>query len=487
MLRAKFESTCFGLIGIVMLAVLAACTVPLNIPPSTPTPPGMVQIDSLFRDLFTKLGGEDNLGYAISKPLPYPNGILCQYTLNAKLCFNPAGKTDAERFYLERLVWKFTFLKIPPLNAPPPVIYEGFVEMYKQFSETQYAGAVVTEVFKNLEKGRLEQYFERVGFYTLLNDPQKTVHLLSYGALACSEECSKVPPGVNAIDPKDTRGALLFAKIIDRLGGYGVFGSPISVPYLAKDGNIQQVLENIVIYMIPTNPQKLNLRHLPLEMNMPRANPGPRLYGIEKNMVFHVIKDNLGFHIPIWFDQFIAQHGGKEISGAPLSEPYELVVANRRVARQCFENYCLDFLIGGNSVKDVSMVPLGVEYLKTQDPSVALKPIVFSRSTVTLMPSKLKPEISTRERQTIQLVLSQKASQPQPISGVESIVSIEMPNGKIDSFWLPPTDINGISEVILPALENAQNGHIIFTICLKDVSPKEAICASDSFMVWNYK
>ena len=64
-----------------------------------------------------------------------------------------------------------------------------------QFFGLRFVGQPLTGVRFNAEKGRLEQYFEKMGFYTLTDDPQHTVRLLAYGSYACQEQCSPSPPG----------------------------------------------------------------------------------------------------------------------------------------------------------------------------------------------------------------------------------------------------------------------------------------------------
>jgi hypothetical protein len=472
----------WGLIALLLLSALTACGSAAYAAP-TPTPKGQVPVATDLRDLYRDLGGEAELGPAISALHIRTGGAACQYTTNVMLCFNASARSEADRLYVAPLGKDFN-LAVSTTKGQTPAIYEGFSEVYhKKFFGARYVGAPLTGVRYNEEKRRLEQYFERMGFYTLVDDPQKNVYLLAYGSYSCREECAH-----NSMDPSYigwNKGTdVLLPKIVDRLGGYSTFGSPLGAPYAAKDGSFQQILDKIVVYTPANNPNVLRLRPLAVELNMPHMAPGPQRFGAKENMLFYVSHDEVGYHVPTMFDEFIAQHGGLEISGQPLSDPYEVTIDNQQVGRQCFENYCLDYLPNASEKQRVVMAPLGKMYLQRQQKGSVQENFRFSSATVALTVSEKKPQLTNQDTQTVQLLLLTRQSR-QPISDVESFVVIALPNGKKLSYNLPPTNQNGLAQVSVQPLKDVANGVIIpYVICL-NVPSDDAICEPDSFLIWN--
>jgi len=470
-----------------LLMVLTACgnsTGSINSAPS-PTPRGgQYLVEIHLRNLYQDLGGAAELGPAISQARNLANGAVCQYTTNVMLCYNAEAHSETERVYLAPLAKEFTLQAAPANNAPAPAIYEGFAEVYaRKFFGERYVGAPLSSAQYNPEKRRVEQYFERMGFYTLIDDPQKNVYLLAYGSYACREECVPNIPNASIIGWNPSI-PLLLPKIIDRVGGYGLFGDPISIPYVDKKGRTLQILEKIVVFTTTDNPQVLQMLPLALELNMLLGAPGPQKYGSKDNMVFYVIHDDVGYHVPIMFDQFIARHGGTEISGQPLSDPYELIKNNQRVARQCFKNLCLDYALNGSDDQRVSLVSLGQMFLETQKLSIPQGPFEFSRTTVVLNIAVKKPQLTNQEPQIIQLAVLTRKSRL-PIANVNGFVMIGLPNGKKLSYNLPLTNKDGLTQITLTPLSDVANGTIIpYVVCL-NVPAEEAICANESFLVWN--
>jgi len=470
-----------------LLMVLTACSNSIDSIHAAPSPTsrgGQYLVEIHLRNLYQDLGGAAELGLAISQPRNFAGGAVCQYTTNVMLCYNGGSHSETERVYLAPLAKEFNLQSTPAANGLPPAIYEGFAEVYaRKFFGERYVGAPLTSAQYNPEKRRLEQYFERMGFYTLIDDPQKKVHLLAYGSYACREDCVPNLPNDSMIGWNKSI-PLLLPKVIDRVGGYSLFGDPISIPYLDKKDRTLQILDKIVVYTTADNPQVLQMLPLAVELNMPLSAPGPQGFGSKNNMVFYVIHDNVGYHVPIMFDQFIAKHGGTEISGQPLSDPYELNINNQRVARQCFKNLCLDYALNGNEEQHVSLVSLGQMFLETQKLSNPLEPFEFNRATVALNISVKKAQLTNQESQIIQIALLTRKSRL-PIANVYAFVMIELPNGKKISYNLPLTNKDGLTQVILQPLSDVVNGMIIpYVVCL-NVPAEEVICANESFLVWN--
>jgi hypothetical protein len=343
--------------ALMLLITLAACSDSYD--DATSTPQERYSIDTEFRDLYQSLGGEDMLGVAISSQLQNSDGTLCQYTLNVKMCYNPAGRTEVERHYLAPLG---TTLKtiIPAQSASSPLqVYEAFTNTYNKFSAVRPVGAPLTGPVYNSEKRRMEQYFDPLGFYIEIDDPQRTVHLMAYGVAACQQGCSQTQIRDNFVGPAQN----VDPTSVARLGGYSLFGNPLDVPHLNEEGNYEQVLENVVIYVPTQDPTVIRLRPIAILLNQPKGVPGPERFGLKENMIFVKIQGELGYHIWIPFDQFAKQHGGSALAGRPLNDTVYVTINGQKVPQQCFENYCLYYDAAAPEAQRIKMVALGQQYL----------------------------------------------------------------------------------------------------------------------------
>ncbi|HSV86264.1 MAG TPA: hypothetical protein VLH85_06795, partial [Levilinea sp.] len=176
-----------------------------------------------------------------------------------------------------------------------------------------------------------------------------------------SKQCQYTTLGIICYDSQATEGSrfsftaaapemqasMPFEWALDQIGGTVIFGKPLSEPVHTPDGFIEQVYENALIFAPADNPNSIALRPLAKILNMPMHKPTQQKHDRRDNVIFYPVQGDLGFHVPIVFDEFIARHGGMEISGQPISEPGVVEINGERVARQCFENYCLDYYPSG--------------------------------------------------------------------------------------------------------------------------------------------
>ena len=478
---AAFRNRFLWLLTILFLLALTACSA-VSYTAQLATPVGQVPVSSEFRDLYQNLGGESNLGPAISVPFNQ-KGILCQFTTQVLLCFNSAAHSEADRLYLAPIGLRLNFPVFSPRQTGDIKIFEGFAETYhKKFFGERYVGKPLTGVRYNPGQNRLEQYFEKMGFFMASDDPQHLVHLLAYGVYVCREECGQLTMG-SAIIGWDKGIEVLNPISLDRLGGYIHFGIPLSTPYIGTDGNLEQILEKVVIYVPADNPATVRLRPLAVVLNLPLSDPGAQRFGQKENMVFYVVKGNLGYHVPILFDKFIAIHGGTEISGPPVGDPYQIVVGGQTLARQCFQNYCLDYNPSAAPEQHIQLAALGQQYLTTQKRE-AMQVFHFNLKSVELTAAEQKPQISNQESQTIQALLRTRPGR-QPIADIESFVTLGLPDSTKLSYDFPPTDASGLTQVTIPPLLKTTNGTIIpYIVCL-NVPGDEQICSFESFLIWN--
>lgn len=450
--------------------------------------PGTFSVDPLLREFYASLGGEDLLGPAITALFSLDN-LQCQYTQNVLMCFDPLAQ-GIQRFSLYPLGRTFDLGEpASPVSMTGEEddypIYEEFTTLYQRLYGAQYVGRPLTPPRFNPNKNRIEQYFENVGFYRNLDDPQGEVYLLSYGVYACSADCRFSPPSSAIVIRNVVEMEQPFLPRLVRLGGLKVFGLPLTHPYLAADGFREQVYENVVLYAPPDNPNAVRLRPVARLSGMPVGQPMPRRYSEADGVVFYPLEGENGFHVPLVFDRFIASHGGIEISGIPLSEPYEI---GEHLYRQCFENYCLDYDNRPGATERVGMAALGREYLRIsglQAPQAAS--FEMTAETVQMVVSAANPRLTAEETQQFEVLLL-RAHDQQPLSSVEATLTLTLPDGRQALYYLPPTDTQGRSLLRIAPLQPAlPNGSVVaYRVCL-NIPAEQPICKADSYLIWNYR
>lgn len=453
---------------------------------SSGTNAGAQAVAAEFREFYQKLGGKEVLGPAISASFTYEN-LQCQYTANALLCLDPI-LTDANRFRLYPLGNRLD-MREEPGNVTSESgermvngyrIAQEFVGLYDMLFP--YTGNPLTQLKLNYTQQRMEQYFENVGFYRRFSDPPGSVRLLAYGSYACGDNC-RYSPAVDARIYRKGEGISdqPFQASLERLGGEVVFGKPLTQPFIAADGNQEQVYETAVFYAPPEHLENIRLRPLPTLLNMLSEEPGPKKYGSKDGMVFYSVKGSLGYHVPEMFDQFITAHGGTGISGQPIAGVIEYMPG---VARQCFENYCLDYDTNAQNGERVKMAPLGALYLKSLQGQVnPPKEIHFSTDTVLLQTAELYPLLSPKMQQQVRLLVQEKGT-AQPIMNVEATLSVELDGVTLFSGTFPKTQADGFSSLVLPAFDMLSPGTVVpYRVCL-NVQADPAICRNGNFLIW---
>ncbi len=439
-----------------------------------------------FREFYSTLGGEDVLGPAISETISIQS-YDCQFTVSALMCLNPMV-SDASRFSLYPLGASMNVKEDPAQTAAQGgsqvidgyTIDDGFLALYNKLSGDRFAGHPLTQVHINYQQKRYEQFFENVGFYRKFGEADSAAHLLAYGAFGCTDACSYTP-SVDAIilNANKAQSDQPMLNGLAKMGDTSVLGAPLTEPYIASDGNEEQVYANAVVYAPVNDLNNVRLRALSKMLNIPQAEPGKQKYGTAENMVFYRIKGSLGLHVPIPFDKFIAAHGGLDLSGNPIDEVFQYDGA---IYRQCFENYCLDY---DASSGHVSMSPLGQLYAQQLGGESIPVPqkVAITPDTVTLQVAEQYKELSAQEQQKVDILVTQRDNQ-QPIGNVDSVITVNLPDGSTYSTDLPKTGMDGRASVVLPAMKEVANGTIlVYQVCLKGDSD-QAICVSDSFLIW---
>jgi hypothetical protein len=481
-----------GMIFFILMALssllLNACTPSTNASISLKQDMGVLQVDPVFREFYRALGAADTLGPAISNLLQKDN-FQCQYTANALMCYNFDAADENQRYSLSPLGRSLDMRDEPNLGPAAQgervvdgyTIYDEFLPMYDRMHGALYIGHPLTQVRANYNQRRIEQYFENVGFYRLLSEPRGQVHLIAYGAYTCKSDCQFTPSGESAVIGGEAAVEQRFLSPLMRIGGILVFGQPLTNPYIGKDGNIEQVYEKAVFFAPKDNPGAMRLRPAPLILGISFSLPGRKMD--DSRMVFYPTQANLGFNVPRIFDNFIASHGGIEISGQPISEIGR--VENENIYRQCFENYCLDYDPSASESLRIRLAPIGQNYLDyAHIPGQVVNRFVYSEETVLLSVNEQKPQINTNEAQQISVLVLQRKNQ-RPINKVEASLRVFLPDGKVLEKHIPPTDADGSASVTIPAQPSIQNGTVVpYQVCLNVPADKQ-ICAQESYLVWN--
>ena len=464
----------FGL----LLLFLSACTPSAG---SNETS-GTYAVDSIFREYYRDLGGQERFGPAISQVFDRDK-FECQYTVNALLCHDPVA-TGSARYFLAPL--GTNLILDGSDHVVSSAIYPDFLPLYKELNAFNAVGNTLTGVIYNSEKQRVEQYFENVGFYHRFDDPHGMVSLLPYGDYFCGNDCSY--NGINAADqisPQYPDILSPFGSSLDQIGGNEVFGRPLTHPYETEDGFTEQVYENVIIYAPSDNLGNIHLRPLPEMLNMNSTAPGPKIYGDNENMVFYTTEGELGYHVPKIFDLFISQHGGLEISGNPIADPFRDPLTN--IPRQCYQNYCLDYHSEAEQEYQTRMAALGTLYLQeNQSKDSVISHYVYSTENVQMQLREQQAEVTTSEDLLVDLMVL-KSEDQSPIANVETKVTLTYPDGESDTFISASTNPQGHATITIPAQSQLKTGDLVsYKICL-NVPSEKPICVYDAFLIWNEK
>jgi hypothetical protein len=277
-----------------------------------------------------------------------------------------------------------------------------------------------------------------------------------------------------------------FQTAIDRMGGTAIFGQPVSDAIQTDDGNLEQVFSTVVVYAPSDNPTAIRLRPLSKMLGMTETAPGPKQFDMRQNVIFYPVDGELGYHVPVFFDEFIAAHGGQEISGNPISDTFKVTNSSGKdVARQCFENYCLEYDPTAPKGQNTRLSELGRQYAQINNLSGVASP---ADQNLSLMVSTDKSEVASSESQIFYL-LAYKRRSLEPASDAVARVELTLPDGTVNSYRSDPTGANGWVSMTIPPLTDTTNGTVVaYKICLENSdgsATDPTTCVSDTFVIWN--
>jgi hypothetical protein len=463
---------------ILILLINTACT-SIGYNPPTPTQIDRLTIDPVFREFYRHLGGEDVLGPPIS-PV-FNNGTArIQYVQKAKMVFDPSTSIR-QRFTLAPLGVEMGVIE-PPVLPPehPGFNYDGghviapeFLPLYEKLG-AYVVGKPLTEVRYNSIRRRHEQYFESVGFYR--HEGSEQVHLLDYGVWACNDNCRQHISALRSPDATIdliTRIDPAFVPFVNQWGA-DFTGFAISEPYVNKEGNWEQVFENVVLEAdSPDAPDTARLRPLTQRLNI--SPDTPREFTQRSDQHFIPREGKRGYELQSSFWEYLGDHGGLELSGAPITH---LAPLNGSVLHQCFENLCLMYDQQAPPSGRVRPEPVGHVY-KTlyYQPTHAANRL---QSEPMIRIWERYPFIIPGQEQEVAVSVIQDNL---PLSGMQPTLVLTMLDGSEKALAMEVTDASGRSSQRLAPIEGPTGSLILYKICLPLPEEQES-CKEDSFVLW---
>lgn len=437
-------------------------------------------IESIHKEYYDKLGGKQRLGPAIS-PSIREGDISYQYTIASSLvydhktdknCLAPLGK--------ELGVEELAVIKDPSraemfLNGH--YIYPKFEKVIKEMGGIEVVGNPLTEVRYNHIELRYEQFFENLGFF-YREDEQDVVYLLAYGAWKCGTKCSNPAPLNSRIDIP-IKKAVPFIIFMHEVGSEFT-GFALTEPFIANDGSLEQVFENVVLYINPDYPDRVNLRNLPELVGYQHDQLEPPL--TNESYFFFPLDGDLGFNIPIQFLEYIKTRGGFKNSGAPIKHA---TLNNSNETQQCFEAICIRESEDAYKNPVINPLPLGYLYRDK---------LFFSQNNLTVMQEQETdnleismsiwesyPMVSSELNQEINLIIYNSS---EPIKDVRPVLIVMLPGVEEVVYQMPPTNQNGESRIQINPVKVSNGTLVPYQVCIEPININR-FCIRDSYLVWD--
>ena len=459
-------------LAVLLLAGLAACG---GVEAESPDvgAAATYPVETVFEEFYTFLGGAEGMGPALS-PIIYEGDVQKQYLRTGLLVFDPA-LPPSEQYSLAPIGASLG-VRDEPLNNPGLpgtlfvegyIVYEGFADLYGALGGQRYVGAPLTGVRYLPEQQRVEQYFENLGFYLNLGDEDAAVKLMNYGQVACGGSCgsNSAPAAIIQIDLPYGEP---FVSTVGTLGD-ALVGERLAGPYQTADGSIEVIYRNMVLYAQSNEDLRATARPILAQLGVAPEPMVPRLDNA--NLMFYGLSGDLGYNVPLVFNDYIADHGGYEVFGQPISE-FKLLEDGG--FRQCYAAACLRYSAG-----QVAPLPMGAQYKAAfyDQPVTSLQ---GDAATIQIQVWEDRAQISSAEQQVIHATLF---SGTQLLEGLRPYLNLTLPSGGVSVYQFPPTDASGQTQVTVPAV-SAQNGTLVaYQVCLESIG-LERVCASDSYMIW---
>ena len=395
-----------------------------------------------FEAFWARGGGLATFGPPISPPRT-TGGRLRQTFLAVEMV-----QEEGERVRLAPLGWDLGLAEpaVPPFDGRTDgydsetghTVYAGFRELYERLGGREVVGGPISEV--GFRGGQIIQFFENLAMYRAESASPAAARLVPLGlsyrppaqAAAVVAE-SVILPGLIRERP--------FTSFVTEHGGETLFGQPLSAPYLAEDGALEQVYERAVLYSPDGSRRETALRPLGSELG-----PGSRAVppSEESGAIFF---EETGHNVLWAFADFYRAHDGQNLLGLPVEEA---VLEDARMVQR-FENGILTYDFDLPPALAVQLAPLGRGYLAAHPPPTAEVPA--SDLSSDRLPAEDGQELVVEaalgesvvdpgDGQTILVKVTR--SDGAPVSGASVVLQLRSSEGTTEK-TLAPTDKDGVT------------------------------------------
>lgn len=439
---------------------------------------GNQQVDPLFADFYSAMGGVDIMGPVIS-PVKNVEGQTRQYLESGLMVFDPRS-SESERFSLAPLgvdlgvnqgvILQSSGNRGRVINGH--FVTADFLDFYEQLGGARFVGKPISDLMFITAKGRVEQYFENLGFYK--HENENNIHLMPYGAFACDKNCRKNQPANSIVARQPILPEPFVKKTIEL--GLPFVGKPLTGLHYAPDGTQEVIFENLVLFAEEETTETVEVRPISSEFG---SHADELALPIDSNLsTFFEIEGGLGHNVPNYFIEFLDLYGGFDVSGMPISEVYSPAEG---IYWQCFANLCLEFDINKEGDGRLSPVPLGKEYKSINYDQVRDYSANQAFDDLNIQSWEKFTFVSSRDYQEIFVAFYENGK---PLKNCEPVLIVTMPDGSQHKGFFQPSDENGQTSIKLAPIEAPSGTLIAYRICLSgklDDSP----CIGDNYLIWN--
>jgi hypothetical protein len=317
-----------------------------------------ISVAEELQDFYESHGGAETLGPPIQAPRRL-GGLIHQAMLNVELVYNPEAPA-ASRVSLEPLGWRLGLAE--PAASPQAdlekqyflstghTLDERFLWTYESIGGESIAGAAISEAKSG--NGRTYQCFENLALYQEEEPASSPIRLMALGLAAYPEGAQTLPEGFSAALPP-TLHSRPFGRFLDRIGGEALLGPPLTEPFIAQDGFLEQVYERAALYAPNYDLSQVRLRPLGALLGAaePAVAPG------EEGLFFA----ETGHNVSLAFAAFYDALPGDNLLGLPMEEAH--LEGERMVQR--FENAVVEYRYDLPAHLAIQLSPLGIYYLAT--------------------------------------------------------------------------------------------------------------------------
>lgn len=318
-----------------------------------------------FTAFWSRGGGLRTFGPPISSPRS-ADGTVRQTFVTVEMIYDPDDRRAPVRLAPLGRDLGLAEPAVPPAEtqaadyfpATGHTLYAGFAQLFDDLGGEAVVGAPITEVA--FRDGRIFQYFENLGMTRAENASPADTRLVALGLAA-----HPTTPGFG-VDPQVPDLAGLgrerpFASFLDPLGGEARFGQPLSDPYLAADGALEQIYERAVVFSMDGS--SLHAAFRPIGALQGTAGEAVS----DSNEPGGLYFEETGHNVTWAFADFYRQEDGEVVLGLPLEE----AVLEADNLRQRYENGILTYRFDLPPELAVQLAPLGRAYLAQFPPPTA--------------------------------------------------------------------------------------------------------------------